>query len=99
MGSTDRKSYYENVVYSNGDRVAWFTHKQPVLTASSTEAEYIALSDTCKDGLGLYDFINEFIHVDPPMQMHMDNRGAMFMTNNLVTTKKSKHIDLRKHMT
>lgn len=39
LGSTDRKSYFGNAQYFNGDIVAWFTQKQPVVATSSTEAE------------------------------------------------------------
>lgn len=45
MGCVDLMSYSGNASVTNGDLVAWFTHKQPVGTVSSTEAEYIAVSD------------------------------------------------------
>eukprot|EP00241_Pyramimonas_parkeae_P014125 CAMPEP_0114269252 /NCGR_PEP_ID=MMETSP0058-20121206/26490_1 /TAXON_ID=36894 /ORGANISM="Pyramimonas parkeae, CCMP726" /LENGTH=54 /DNA_ID=CAMNT_0001387679 /DNA_START=96 /DNA_END=257 /DNA_ORIENTATION=+ len=46
MGSTDKKSHSGNVIYVNG-LVGWYTHKQPIVAASSTEAEYVAVSDAC----------------------------------------------------
>mmetsp|Transcript_43485 Transcript_43485/g.81431 ORF Transcript_43485/g.81431 Transcript_43485/m.81431 type:complete len:398 (+) Transcript_43485:385-1578(+) len=98
MGSTDRKSYSGNTVFINGDLVGWYTHKQPIVATSSTEAEYVAVSDACKDGLSLYYFLGEFVQVLTPITIYMDNQGAMFMASNLVTNKRSKHIDLRYHM-
>eukprot|EP00241_Pyramimonas_parkeae_P009870 CAMPEP_0114244830 /NCGR_PEP_ID=MMETSP0058-20121206/11555_1 /TAXON_ID=36894 /ORGANISM="Pyramimonas parkeae, CCMP726" /LENGTH=122 /DNA_ID=CAMNT_0001357809 /DNA_START=1883 /DNA_END=2251 /DNA_ORIENTATION=- len=76
----------------NDDLVGWYTHKQPVVAASSTEAEYVAVSDTCKDGLSLCYFLGEFVQVLSPITIYMDNQGAMFMTSNLVTNKRSKHM-------
>eukprot|EP00241_Pyramimonas_parkeae_P008205 CAMPEP_0114270248 /NCGR_PEP_ID=MMETSP0058-20121206/27125_1 /TAXON_ID=36894 /ORGANISM="Pyramimonas parkeae, CCMP726" /LENGTH=170 /DNA_ID=CAMNT_0001388949 /DNA_START=1089 /DNA_END=1599 /DNA_ORIENTATION=+ len=87
-----------NVIYMNGDLVGWYTHKQPIVATSSTEAEYVAVSDACKDGLSLYYFLGEFVQVLTPITIYMDNQGAMFMASNLVTNKRSKHIDLRYHM-
>lgn len=46
MGSTDRKSYSGNVVYMNSDLNSWYTYKQAIVVASSTEAEYVVASDS-----------------------------------------------------
>jgi len=81
----------------NGDLVGWYAHKQPIVPASSTEAEYVVLSDAWKDGLSLYYFLGEFLQVLKPITIYMDNQGAMFMASNLVTNKRSNHIDLRYH--
>lgn len=53
MGSTDRKSYFGNVVHLNGGLAAWYTLKQPIVTWSCIEGEYVALSDACKGELSL----------------------------------------------
>jgi len=98
MGSTDRKSYSGNVIYMNGDLVGWYIHKQPIVAASSTDAEYVAESGAYKDGLSLYYFLGEFVLMLTPTTIYMDNQGAMFMASNLVTNKRSKRIDLRYHM-
>lgn len=49
------------MLYWTNDLVAQFTHKQPVTAASSVETEYVAVLDTCKDGLRLYYFIGELM--------------------------------------
>lgn len=53
----------------------------------------------CKDGLRLYYFIKEFLQADLPAQIYMGNQGAMFVANNSVTNKRSKHVDHRSHIT
>lgn len=98
MGLTGRKSYSGNVVYMNGDIVGRCTHKQPIVAASSTEAEYVAVSDACNDGIVLYYFLVEFVQVLTHITKCIDKYGAMFLASNTVTDKRSKHIDPRNHM-
>mmetsp|Transcript_40261 Transcript_40261/g.76979 ORF Transcript_40261/g.76979 Transcript_40261/m.76979 type:complete len:86 (+) Transcript_40261:3-260(+) len=38
------------------------------------------------------------MQVTKPITIFMDNQGAMYMASNLVTNKRSKHIDLRYHL-
>lgn len=78
--------------------VAWCTHKQPVAAYSSPEIVYIDVLDACKEGLNIYHFLNECMHVIVPIPSCMDNKGAMYMASNVVTNKRSKHIDLRNHL-
>lgn len=87
-----------NVVYPNGDLVAWITRKQPVVVIYSIEAEYIAVSAACKDGLNMIHFLNKFALVSSPTHIFMDNEEAMYMANKLVTNETSKHIDLVHHL-
>lgn len=71
MGPTDRKSYSDNMLYLNGDCVACFTHKQPVVAASSIGDECIAMLDAYKDGLGLHYFLGELVQVYLTMHKYL----------------------------
>lgn len=71
MGSVDHKYYSGNVIFLNGDLVAWFTQKIPVVSVSSTEGECIALSDTYKDGLDIYHLLNDIMQVMLFISIHM----------------------------
>lgn len=97
---TDRKSYNGFVVYLNGCPIAWESKKQCSVSLSSTEAEYIALSQGVKevsfirsllDELGLQEYLKS------PAEMRCDNQGAKFLVQNPVAHKRSKHIDIRYH--
>lgn len=59
MGSAGRKLRSRNVVCLNNDLVACDIHKQPTVSASSIEEEYVVVPVTCKDGLSLYYFVGE----------------------------------------
>lgn len=93
----DRKSFSSDDIYLNGDMVAWYTHKQLVAAVSWTEAEYIAVSDACKDGLYIYHFMNAFVQVDLPIHMFMDNPEAMYMANNPRFVLTSTRVNAQKH--
>lgn len=98
LGSTDMRSYLGNVVNMNDDLVGWYTSKQSIVDASSTEAEDGVMSDVCKDVLSLNYFLGVFVHVLAPIPVYMDNQGALFMDSNRVTNKRFKHIDRRYHV-
>ena len=94
----DRKSYNGSVTFLDGNLVAWSAGKQRFTACSSTETEYVVVSESCKDGLHLVHFLTEFLPPVLPSIMKMDNMGALFMGKNDVSNKRSKHIDLRYHM-
>jgi hypothetical protein len=47
----DRKSFSGSCVIINGALINFITAKQPTVSTSSTEAEYISASDACREGL------------------------------------------------
>lgn len=57
--STDRKSYSRNMVSESGDLMVCHIHQQPVVAASLSEAEHIAMFDACKDGLYICYILGE----------------------------------------
>jgi len=96
--TVDRKSYSGSMIYLDGNLIEWNTSRQHCVTTSSTEAEYIATSDTAKNMLHIMYVCSEFSPVDLPMILMLDNKGAEFIAQNKVNNKRSKHIDIRYHM-
>ena len=68
------------------------------MSISSTEAEYIALSEAVKEGLYFVNLIDEIIPVNLPVKTYVDNIGAGFIAQNDVNNSKTKHIDIRYHL-
>ena len=63
---------------------------------STTEAEYMALSEDVKE----LKFIVQFLHtmniqVELPITVHVDNVGAIWLSNNRTTSDRTKHIEIR----
>lgn len=46
---TDRRSNSGNICGINGGAIAWSCKKQNLVTLFSTEAEYVALTEACKE--------------------------------------------------
>ena len=95
---TDRKSFSGSCIFYNGSLLNFLVSKQATVSTSSTEAEYIALSEAVKEGLYFVNLINEIIPVKTPVKTYIDNIGAGFIAQNDVNNSKTKHIDIRYHL-
>ena len=67
--------------------------KQRIVALSSTEAEYIALSDTARQLKWLFGILDHLhIPYNTPT-IYVDNRSAMILASSNRLTDRSKHID------
>ena len=80
-----------------GKAVAWMSRTQRCVATSSSEAEYISLPETAKDIMAVRQVL-EFLRPGvkyPPVVVLEDNVGAMQLTPNALSAKRTKHIDVR----
>ena len=81
-----RISVYGYVIYFCGIPIAW----------RSTEAEYMALSEVVKELKFIVQLLQTMnIAVELPITVHVDNVGAIWLSNNRNTGDRTKHIDIR----
>jgi hypothetical protein len=86
------------VVYLNGALIAWKSKSHKIVTLSSTEAEYMALCDLCTEVLFIKQLLeNMGLQIELPIQLQVDNTGALFLAENSTTGQRTKHIDVRHH--
>ncbi|XP_058791687.1 uncharacterized protein LOC131664504 [Phymastichus coffea] len=65
------------VIKLYGDPISWRTHKQPHVTLSTCEAEYITMSDTCQELVGLDNSLKLILNKSLAlMTLWCDNRAA-----------------------
>ena len=77
--------------------VSWSSHAQKTVATSSTEAEYMALSDCCRQVMWIRHMFNELgLSVDK-VPICTDNNGAIFIGSNPIQERRIKHIDVRYH--
>ena len=64
---------------------------------STTEAEYMTLSEVVKELKFIVQLLQTMhIEVELPITVHIDNVGAMWLSNNHNTTSdRTRHIDIR----
>ena len=93
----NRRSVTGYCIYVNGALIAWKSRIQKNVTLSSTEAEYVAISETCMAMMHIKQLL-EFMgrQIELPMTLRVDNIGAMYLANN-ATSSRTRHIDTRYH--
>ena len=68
------------------------------MTLSSSEAEYIAISEAVKEIRFIYYLLDSIgIKVELPIVVRCDNVGAIFMAENSSSGVRTRHIDTRYH--
>lgn len=82
--------------------VIWRSKLQREAVFSSTEAEYLALSETCREILWLQNLLREIgvKRTDTgakPMLVNVDNISTIKLATNHVNHRRSKHIAIRNH--
>jgi hypothetical protein len=93
----DRKSTSGYIFKMNGGAVSWKSIKQPIVSLSSMEAEYIALASAVKEGLWLKKFETELSMMEKTLTIFEDNQSTIKTANHRIHNDRSKHIDVRYH--
>ncbi|XP_055605684.1 uncharacterized protein LOC129753859 [Uranotaenia lowii] len=92
----DRKSTSGSVFQVFGNTVLWTSRKQPTVSLSSTEAEYISLSQAACDAIWLRNILAEFgIKNIAPITVHEDNQSCIHIATEPRDQKRMKHLDIR----
>ena len=78
-----------------GVPVSWRSKSQKSVSLSSSEAEYIALSEASKEVMFVAQLLESMqITVKYPVMVRVNNVGAIFMASNIMTTSHTKHVDI-----
>ena len=88
------------VYFIGGGIVSWSSKKQPIITLSSTESEYVALTHSSKDILWIHKFLSELSSIfsfDLPTTLFCDNQGAIRLSKDSTFHARTKHIDVHFH--
>ena len=80
-----------------GACVAWQTRKQRTVALSSTEAEYMALTETAKHGQWAIQLLQQLDFEVDTIELYSDSLGARAIAENLVHHSRTKHIEIRHH--
>ncbi|XP_035845798.1 uncharacterized mitochondrial protein AtMg00810-like [Helianthus annuus] len=93
-----RRSTYGYSIYLGGNLVSWSAKKQPTVSRSSCESEYRAMANTAAEIIWLTHLLRELhaLPVDRPTLL-CDNKSAIFLSQNPVSHKRAKHIDIDYH--
>ena len=82
----------------NGGAVSWSSKRQEIISLSTTESEYVAVTHGMKEALWLHSLLSEvFEPIKPPATLFSDNRAAIALTHDHQYHTHTKHINVRYH--
>ncbi|TXG67955.1 hypothetical protein EZV62_009230 [Acer yangbiense] len=94
----DRKSTSGYVFLLSEGAMSWFSKKQPVVTLSTTEAEFVAATSCACQGVWMRKILEKLGHPqDKRTTVLCDNSSTIKLSKNPVIHGRSKHIDVRFH--
>jgi len=77
--------------------VSWVSRLQKIVALSTTEAEYVAATEACKELIWLKDFMKKLDKEQVTPSLHNDRQSTIHLANNPIYHDRTKHIDVRYH--
>ena len=98
----DRRSVTGHIFLLNGGAITWNSTKQRSVSTSTTESEYIALSEASKQAQWLRALIRElqrtqYLSESLSVPIYSDNQACITLSKDPISHKRTKHIDVRYH--
>jgi hypothetical protein len=92
----DRKSTSGYVFTMNGNAISWCSKKQPIVTLSTTEAEFVSASSCACQCIWLRNVLKH-LHVKQASctSINCDNSSSIKLSKNPIMHGRCKHIDVR----
>ncbi|CAI7853342.1 unnamed protein product [Closterium sp. NIES-54] len=93
-----RKSIGGYMFMIAGAAISWQSKKQGCVALSSTEAEYMAVTQRAREAVWLRGLLTELaLPQHEPTILHIDNTSAIALSKNPVYHGRTKHIDTQYH--
>ena len=79
--------------------VSWKSQQQPIVSLSSTEAEYIDAAEACKEATWLKGILGEIKNKEYIPTLFMDSQSALHLCKDPIYHERTKHIEIDCHVT
>jgi hypothetical protein len=98
----DRRSVSGYLFLLGGGPITWTSVKQRSVAMSTTESEYMALSEACKQGYWIRALLGElnryqYLPESRATPIFSDNQSCIALARDPVAHSRTKHIDVRYH--
>lgn len=94
----DRKSNTGFLIKLHGATVAWGCRKQTGVATLTTNAEYVALSETCKEVVWIRKLLADFNERQKePTKIYEDNQSCLKLLDHPTASNRTKYIDTKYH--
>jgi hypothetical protein len=95
----DRRSTSGYCTFIEGNLVTWKSKKQKVVSRSSAEAEYRAMTNGTCEGIWIKTLLEELgFKITEPIPLYCDNEAALHIASNPVFYERTKHIEVDCHL-
>lgn len=92
----DRKSVTGLVIMVGGALISWRSRKQDVVSVSSTESEYAALSELCNEVIYFKHLLADLnVNCGEPVRVYIDNQACITLSKTEGFKSRSKHISVK----
>lgn len=91
----DRKSYSGYGFILNGSVISWEARKQRTVALSSTEAEFLAITEAAKEAIYLKHIMSEIGVNVSNLKLFNDSQSAQKLIQSVGYHSRTKHIDVR----
>ncbi|CAA0823451.1 cysteine-rich RLK (RECEPTOR-like protein kinase) 8 [Striga hermonthica] len=92
-----RRSTTGYVFTYGGTAVSWISKLQKIVTLSTTEAEYVAVTEAAKELVWLQNFLNELGRPQEDVALYSDSQSAIHLAKNPAFHSRTKHIEVKYH--
>ncbi len=92
-----RKSTTGYVFTLGSIAISWVSQLQKIVTISTTEVEYVAVTEASKEFIWLQGLLIELGFEQEMNVLHSDSQSAIHLAKNSAFHSRTKHIDLRYH--
>lgn len=80
-----------------GGPISWKSRRKPTVALSSTEGEYMAMSDAAKEAIWLKGLAGDLGITSDVLTLRYDNQGAGYLSSEEGLHRRTKHINVRHH--
>ncbi|KAM1671634.1 hypothetical protein ACFXTN_036619 [Malus domestica] len=97
-GDLDKRRSTTGFVFTIvGGPISWRSILQSTVALSTTEAEYMAVTEAIKEAIWLQGLLDDLGVQQDHVDVHCDNQSAIHLAKNQVHHARMKHIDVRFH--
>ncbi|WVZ14797.1 hypothetical protein V8G54_012363 [Vigna mungo] len=97
-GEVDHRRSTTGYIFTVGTTtVSWMSQVQKIVALSTTEAEYVAVTEASKELIWLQGLLTKLGFIQEMSVLHSDSQSAIHLAKNSAFHSRTKHIDVRYH--
>ena len=97
-GDLDKRRSTTGYIFTlGGGPISWGSILQWTIALSTTEAEYMAVTETVKEVIWLKGLLSDLGVIQEKNKVFCDNQSVIFLAKNPTYHARTKHIDVKYH--